>query len=134
MDDNISRTENETSISIHNHQPKKEEKSFQAKEFEILLNDTQRKKAMFDIQQQMLLQESAEMGGPSSIQDAVLQALKICKLSVRNVAPKINISRRVLQDMLDGRRSITVEVVSKLYPILAAARPDVFDEQIDVTT
>lgn len=93
-----------------------------------LLEELKNASLEFNMEQRALLEESVAAGGPGSIQEAILQAFKICNLTVRKAAHRANISRRVLQDMIDGKREFTIEIATKLYEVFAEEKPDDFNQ------
>jgi hypothetical protein len=80
------------------------------------------------MKERQILAESVAAGGPSSVQEAILNMMDVCKIGVRQLAYLVNVKRNKLQKMIDGRINIPPEVISSLYDVFKSRRPDLFED------
>ncbi len=79
------------------------------------------------IQQDQLLMQSAAAGGPTSVAEAMNILLKRAGIGVRHLARDINVSRKPLQQMLNGEREMSADIISKIYDQIEKVKPGMID-------
>lgn len=79
------------------------------------------------IQQQTILAQSVQEGGPSSIQEALLHMMCELKIGVRAMSIATNTKRKRLLNMLHGRETMPPEVFDKVYEVIRKRKPSLFD-------
>lgn len=98
------------------------------KEINDILPELTRGSMALRFQEALILEESVKNGGPGSSQDAIINLMDYCKIGIRQMALKVNIPRRRLKDMLEGRRELTVEAVSAMHKVFKEKNPELFEE------
>ncbi len=79
------------------------------------------------IEQQTILAQSVQEGGPSSIQEALLHMMSELKIGVRAMSIATNTKRKRLLNMLHGRETMPPEVFDKVYEVIRKRKPSLFD-------
>lgn len=79
------------------------------------------------IQQQTVLAQSVQEGGPASIQEALLHLMAELKIGMRAMSIATGTKRKRLLNMLHGRETMPPEVFNKVYEVIHKRKPSLFD-------
>jgi hypothetical protein len=79
------------------------------------------------IAQQQLFTQSINDGGPASTPAAVALLLDYAKISVRNLAADMKMSRKKLTEMIEGRRDMPNDVITRIWDAIDRKRPGMLD-------
>lgn len=79
------------------------------------------------VQQQTVLAQSVQEGGPASIQEALLHLMTELKIGMRAMSIATGTKRKRLLNMLHGRETMPPEVFDKVYEVIRKRKPSLFD-------
>ena len=85
------------------------------------------------IEESKIIQESVANGGPSNSNEAIVNLMDYLNVGIRALAHAVNVPRKKLVNMIEGRTPMPPEVMSAIHDFFKMKQPSLFNDDIDYT-